>query len=353
MKYSDISDNVFEISNRCLVMGDSLMVKTSMIKEFLSTCNKTKKVFCIGFQGDNETFVKHVCGECDAKAIIHRIDKRALNSFELFEDWYYLIEHYFSDTRAEETKAYLRFIFELLKYMPEDTSFLNLCERMETVQDALKVLSELNKQRQITMEQYEKYKIMYLEGMAASSCLEDVINEIDAILLDRVSVKAQRILYWCMVRKAIRSLDDAIPVIINHIAGDNLDIVYDLLIEINSKKILFVSSDIFRNISGKEFLTCFELSIFSRISYLPSAKIVEELFGDIKKSRTIYSEAYDCRIGKERWIDKLLKTNKTKTYSTNYEYEAMYRKEEISNFEEGLALFICFAERGYVRCNTC
>ena len=46
----------------------------------------------------------------------------------------------------------------------------------------------------------------------------------------------------------------------------------------------------------------------------------------------------------------IFQSNKTETYVTGYEYEPLFSKEEISNMDNEIALFIYELERGYMQC---
>lgn len=350
MRYLDIPDNQFEKVYHWLVTGESLKVRIAVTKSFLEKNCESKKFFSVGFIGDNESFINHVSKDCGLKRIASNIDKLVLNHFTIWE-WNYLIEHYYTDSRAEDTKAYVRFMFELRKCVSKDALLLDLCDELATVQGAMSLFASLRNQKYpISTEEYEMLKVKYLEVMSAATYFEEIINQIDNMQIEKVSSKRQRIIYWCVVRKQILFLEDeSIPIIINYIDGDEQKIIYELLVDFRSKKILLISNDILRYSSSQELLSCFELAVFSRTSFMPSAKMVEELFGSTKTSKTTLSESYDCRIGKERWVDKLLQTNKTKTISTHYEYEPLFPKEEICSLVDEMALYRCFAEGGYVR----
>lgn len=352
MKYMDVPDNAFSQSQKCLLSGESYIVKDSVIKSFLESGNSNnKKALCIGYENHEEEYIKRICETCGIEANIYRVDKSVLNSYDLWNDWYFLVDFYYSDIAiAGEVKVYLRFLFQLLEYMPINTSFLDLCLNMDSVEGAMSILAKLRMEHRITESQFDKLKITYLESMAGASYLEEIISLSEEVSLNKVSIKAQRILYWGMVRKTIGLMDKTIPIIINYTEGDDLNIIYEILVEIKNQRILLISNDVFKHSAQKDFISCFELSVFSRTSYLPSAQRVEELFGVTKRAKTVYSETYDCRLGNGKLIDRIFGTNKNATYATSYEYEPMYKKEEICALEEKTALFRYRGEGGYAQC---
>lgn len=350
MKHTDLPENIFE-KDKVLLMGQSELVKVSVIKDFLiKSCDNTKIVYLIALSDAFNKRLLDISKELEIQLVIYNKNIQILNAFEL-SDWYYLIEHFQEGIKIEEIKNYLRFLFELRKIMPEKECFLEFYKHFCTVKSAMDFLKTIKIKNIINIEEYDNYKIQYLETMNGAIGLEEIINEVNLITVGYIATKRQKELFWCLIRKVISLLDNSIPIIINYAEEELIDGVKELMSGLTNKKILFIADDIVKGCSdNSNFISHFDVSIFSRIRYMPSAKLIENIFGTIKKPKMTYSETYDRRIGNNRWIDKVFHTNKTETYVTGYEYEPLFSKEEISNMDNEIALFIYELERGYMQC---
>lgn len=350
MRYTDLPENVFDSSYKCLVVGQSILVKESAIKDFLfKTCNDLKIAYCVSGDSDFYERMLKLIPEVDVNIIAYRTDIKIVNSFS-FSDWVFLIEHFADKTTGESVKNYIDFLLELMELIPKNELFLDFYLHFNTVRSTMEFLNELVINNVISEECFSNYKNKYLKSMNGAIGLEGILNFIKTISFNHIISKRQRVLFWCLARKVINTLDNELPIIIKFDGGD-IEVIKELLVEQNNKKILYISEDMFRGAPDKtNLISYFDVAIFSRLSYLPSAKLVENLLGVIKKPKVSYSESYDRRIGNNGWFDKLFNANKTVTYTTSYEYEPLFSKEEISSLDDDLAIFITQFERGYMRC---
>lgn len=350
MNYTDLPEKIFKTYCKCLLIGQSTLVEESVIKDFLLEASNPKEV--VYFISNTEKGGKKILNLINGitkRMVSFQLNVIILNTFEN-SDWIYLIDHFPEKTKATDVKSYLSFLLELKELVPEE-AFLDFYLHFNTVQSTMDFLDELLMKKIITQDKTDNYKIKYFETMSGANEFEEMLSEIRTISSEYIVSEKYSILFWCLVRKVLKNIDSSVPIVIKFDGSKYVDGLEDLLVELDNKKILFITEDILRgNADRLKFISYFDVSIFSRINYIPSAKLVENIFGLTKKPKISYSESYDRRLGNNKWIDKIFHTNKTETYVTNYEYEPLFSKEEISSLDGDLAIFISPLERGYMQC---
>ena len=123
MKHTDLPENIFD-KDKVLLMGQSELVKVSVIKDFLiKSCENIKIVYLITLSDAFNKRLLDISKELEIQLVIYNKNIQILNAFEL-SDWYYLIEHFQEGIKIEEIKNYLRFLFELRMFFRVLQAFL-------------------------------------------------------------------------------------------------------------------------------------------------------------------------------------------------------------------------------------